>query len=107
MVEIHNRAEKILQEARMEKDELVRQGREMKEKIITEAREYANMDVQKMMENAQKKIEEQKQLALNEMKIEITNLSVEIAEKILRKEMEDKNAQKEMVAGFLENLKSN
>jgi len=107
MAEIHNRAEKILQEARMEKDELVRQGREMKERIITEAREQANIDVQKMMENAQRKILEQKQLALNEMKIEITNLSVEIAEKILRKKMEDKKAQKEMVAGFLQNLESN
>jgi F-type H+-transporting ATPase subunit b len=107
MVEIHKQAEKILHEARVERDKLVKQGREMKDKIVTEAKEQANSEIQKMMENANRKIEEQKKMAMQEMKIEITSLSIEIAEKILRKKMEDKIVQKEIVAGFLENLKNN
>lgn len=107
MVEIHNQAEKILQEARMGKDDLIKQGRELKDKIISEAHEQAVILVQNLMENASRKIEEQKLQALNEMKIQITNLSIEIAEKILRKKIEDKKIQSEIVEGFLDNLRKN
>jgi F-type H+-transporting ATPase subunit b len=107
MVTIHNQAEKILQEARMERDKLIKQGRELKERIVSEAREQAAEEVQSMMANAADKIEEQRLHAINQMKIEITNLSVKIAEKILRRKMEDKNVQKEIVTDFLGNLKNN
>ncbi len=101
------KVEKMLLEARIERDELVKQGRELKEKIITEGRETAELEIQKMMENARINIKEQKQLALNEIKAEITDLSIQIAEKILRNKMKDKDTQKELVASFLENIKNN
>jgi F-type H+-transporting ATPase subunit b len=107
LIAINRKAEQVLQEARVERDILVKEGRELKERIISEAKESAGLEVQKMMEEASRKIEEEKNLALNEMKTYISRLSVEIAEKILRKKLEDADVQKEIVEDFLGNISNN
>lgn len=107
MIAINKKTEKVLQDARVERDILVKEGRELKEKIISEAKESASLEVQKMMEEASRKIEEEKNLALIEMKTHIARLSIQIAEKILRKKLENTDVQKEIVEDFLGNISNN
>lgn len=107
LIAINRKAEQVLQEARVERDILVKEGRELKERIISEAKESAGLEVQKMMEEASRKIEEEKNLAIIEMKTYISRLSIEIAEKILRRKLEDADVQKEIVEDFLGNISNN
>ena len=61
----------------------------------------------KIKEDAQKSIENEKQAAIAEIKKQIATMSVDIAEKLLRKELENKSKQEELVAGLVNDLKIN
>ncbi len=100
-------SDKIISEAIVERDKLIKQGREIKEQIITEAREEAEVEAKKIVEAAKKQIEEEKTAAINQIKVQIASLSVEIAEKILRKKLQDDNQQKELLYNLLDDLKVN
>ena len=100
-------SDKILSEAIVERDQLIKQGRELKEKITVEARQQAEKETKKIVENAKKMIEEEKNAALNQIKIQIAELSVGIAEKILRKKLEDEPLQAEYMTSLLDEFKLN
>ncbi len=100
-------SDKIISEALVERDKLIRQGREIKEQITTEAREQAEKEAKKIVEEAKRQIEEEKTAAINQIKVQIASLSVEIAEKILRKKLQDDNQQKELLYNLLDDLKVN
>lgn len=101
------RSDKIISEALVERDELIRQGREIKERISAEARGEAEIEAKKIIEAAKKRIEEEKIASMNLIKEQIASLSVDIAEKILRKKLEDDNQQKELMHNLLEEFKLN
>ncbi len=101
------KSDKIISEAKIERDQLIKKGREIKEQIITEAREEAEVESKKILEAARKLIEEEKIAAINEIKVQIASLSVEIAEKILRKQLQDDNQQRELLHNLLDDLKVN
>ncbi len=100
-------SDKIISTAIVERDKLIRQGREIKEQITTEAKEQAEMEARKIVETAKRLIEEEKIAAINQIKIQIASLSVEIAEKILRKKLQDDNQQRELLYNLLDELKIN
>ena len=89
--------ERILHEAKLERDGLLKEAREMKEKIINEAKESANKDAEKILKTAREQIRNEKLKAITELKNEVANLSIEMAEKILKSELSDKKAQSEMI----------
>ena len=89
--------EKILAEAKAERDALMREAKAMKDKLIAEAKEKATEEAAKLVKNARESIQREKTAALNEMKVQMASLSVEIAEKLLRKKLGDPEAQKELV----------
>ena len=89
--------ERILNEAKLERDSLLKEAREMKEKIINEAKESANHDAEKILTTAKEQIRNEKLKAITELKNEVANLSIEMAEKILKSELSDKKAQSEMI----------
>jgi F-type H+-transporting ATPase subunit b len=89
--------EKILAEAKAERDALMREAKVMKDKLIAEAKEKATEEAAKLVKNARESIQREKTAALNEMKVQMASLSVEIAEKLLRKKLGDPKAQKELV----------
>lgn len=100
-------SDKIISEAIVERDKLIRQGREIKEKIVTEAREEAGTEAKKIVTEAKKHIEEEKVAAINQIKVQIASLSVDIAEKILRKKLQDDASQKELMSSLLDEFKLN
>ena len=89
--------ERILHKAKLERDSLLKEAREMKERIINEAKESANHDAEKILTTAKEQITNEKLKAITELKNEVANLSIEMAEKILKSELSDKKAQTEMI----------
>lgn len=99
--------ELILDEARKEKNEILKEAREVKDKIIAEAKTSAHTEGQKIIEAARVQIEAEKTAAIAEMKKQVVELSVLVAEKIIQKEIKENKDQEELVKSLLKDLKLN
>ncbi len=99
--------DKLLQEARLERDKILREAQTAASNIIAEAKDKATTEGQRLIENARASINNEKQAALTEVKNLAANLSLEIAEKILKRELEDEKAQKELVNEFIKEANLN
>lgn len=99
--------EKILEEARHERNEMLKEAKEVKQSIIDEAKGIAAHEAEKMIESALKAIENEKTAAINEMKENIASFSILIAEKILRKQLDDPSKQKDLMDLYLKDVKLN
>jgi len=99
--------EKLLQQARAERDTMIKEAREIKDKIITEAKQEAQTQGAKMIEQAKATIESEKNNALTELKNQVSSLSIEIAEKLLKNELSDKERQTKLVEKMLEDVELN
>ncbi|MGB0175816.1 MAG: F0F1 ATP synthase subunit B [Owenweeksia sp.] len=99
--------EKILKEARAERDTILKEAREIKEGIISEAKEKASAQADKIIEQAQEQIENQKMAAITELKNQVAEMSIEIAERILRDELASKEKQSSLVQEQLKDFKLN
>lgn len=99
--------QRILQEARMERDSLLKEAREMKEKIIADSKNEAQAAGLKMIEQAKAAIESEKNSAMAELKAQVSSLSLEIAEKLLRDELSNKDSQMKLVEKMLGDAKLN
>ncbi|OOV28718.1 ATP synthase F0 subunit B [Flavobacterium sp. LM5] len=99
--------QRILQEARVERDSMLKEAREMKEKIVADAKNEAQAQGQKMIEQAKAAIESEKNAAMNELKLQVSTLSLSIAEKVLKDELSNKQAQTKLVEKMLGDVKLN
>lgn len=99
--------QRILQEARVERDNMLKEAREMKEKMISDSKNEAQEQGQKMIAQAKAAIESEKNAALAELKSQVSNLSVSIAEKLLKEELTNKDAQMKLVEKMLVDAKLN
>lgn len=99
--------EKIIAEARKEKDVILKEAKEIKEKIIAEAKDKANAEAQKSIELARQQIQSEKTAAINDIKKQVAELSVMIAEKVIKKELGNKGEQEKMVDGLVDDIKLN
>lgn len=99
--------EQILDEARKEKTEILKEARGVKDKILADAKTLAHTEGQKIIEAARQQIEAEKTAAIAEMKKQVVELSVLVAEKIIQKEMNGKNDQEELIKSLLKDLKLN
>ncbi len=99
--------QRILQEARMERDSLLKDAREMKDKMVADAKNEAQAQGLKMIEQAKAAIESEKNAAMAELRAQVSNLSIEIAEKLLKDELSNKEAQVKLVEKMLGDAKLN
>jgi F-type H+-transporting ATPase subunit b len=93
--------ERILNEARAERDALLKDAREIKEKIISDAKEVAQEQASGIIDAAKSAIEVEKQAAISHLKSQVANLSIEIAEKVVQKELAAKDDQLALVDKML------
>jgi len=93
--------ERILQEARNEREAMLKDAREMKNKMISDAKDEAQAQASKMIEQAQGAIESEKKAAMAELKSHVASLSVDIAEKVVRQELSNKDKQLKLVEDML------
>ena len=104
MLALNTDNERILMEAKKERDALLKEGREIKDNIIAEAKDKAKIESDRILITAKEQINNEKMKAITELKNQVAEMSIDIAEKILKSELSDKNKQKELIA---EALKSN
>ena len=99
--------ERILQEARIERDTLLKEARDMRDKMVADSKQEAQVQGERMIEQAKAAIEAEKNAAMAELKSQVSSLSLEIAEKLLKEELSNKDAQTKLVERMLGDVKLN
>lgn len=107
MKQMQAQNETLLIQAREERMQMLKEAKETKDRIINEAKDQAKIEANKIMDDTRLQIERQKNAAMTEVKNEIGNLAVEVAEKILRKQLSGQEAQQGYVQMLADEIKLN
>lgn len=97
MAQLKAENDKILAEARVERDTILRGAKETSDRMIAEAHNKAAAEGQRMLEQAREAMQNERQALVSQMKREMVTLSLGIAEKVLNKELGDQSAQEQLV----------
>lgn len=96
--------EKLLKEARIQRDAMLKEARELKEKIVADASAEAQEKADKIVAQAQTTIQNEKNAALADIKNQVAELSIQIAEKVIRKELSNVEQQHRLVDEMLQDV---
>jgi F-type H+-transporting ATPase subunit b len=107
MASLKSDNEKLLKQAREERDHILREAREAAGRFHDQAQLDAKKNADRIIEDAKAAINTEKNAALREVKAQVAQFSLEIAEKVLRKNLSNDKAQKEMADTFIKDLKLN
>ena len=107
MAQFKSENEKLLAQAREERTLMLKEAKDAKDKIIGDAKEQAKVEANKIILDAQAQIIQQKNAALTEVKNEIGNLALEVAEKILRKQLNSSEGQEAYMKMLADDIKLN
>ena len=107
MAQLKSDNEELLKQAKAERDEILRAARMASEQIKEDARQKAAVEADRIVESARENIEYEKLKAMHELKNQVANLSIEIAEKLMRAELADKDKAVRFVNKELENAHLN
>jgi len=105
MARLTNENDELLKKTRAERDLILLEAKKLKDHIVAEAKEAAHKEGARQIELARIEINNQKNIAMADVKNQVASLSLEIAEKILRKQFEDQSKQDELVADLLKEVK--
>ena len=92
----------LIEEARQRQVEILREATAAREQIIREAREKADAETAKIVADAKKEIEQQRQDALNSLREEAAKVAIAVSEKILRKELTSQASQQEYIGKLVD-----
>ncbi len=106
MSELTANNEKIIAQAKVDRDIILKEARDIKNEIISEAKDKANKEAEKLVSTAKEQILNEKMKAITELKNHVADLSIEMAEKILNSELSDVTKQKELVTKALKESKN-
>ena len=104
MASLQSENEDTLKKARLERDGLLKEAREIKQKLIEEAKNEANKEAKKIIIQAQETIESEKNAAIVDLKNQVANLSIEIAEKVLKEKLSEDKAQMNLVKELVKDV---
>ncbi|GAB2628908.1 F0F1 ATP synthase subunit B [Belliella aquatica] len=107
MANLKSENEKLLQEARIERDNILKTANDASAKMIEDAKQAAIAEGAKMIENAKAVIENEKKAALTEVKNQVAQLTLEVTDKLLRKNLSSQAAQQELVEGMVKDINLN
>jgi F-type H+-transporting ATPase subunit b len=105
MARLTGENEALLKQARAERDAILSEATKVKNQIIGDAKTSAQKEGARQIELARQEINNQKLIAIADVKNQVASLSLEIAEKILRKQFEDQKKQDELVKDLLRDVK--
>lgn len=107
MANLQSENENLLKEARAERDLMLKEARETKEKLISDAKAQAKEEGEKMIASAKEAINTEKNAAMAELKSQVGSMSIDIAEKLVKGHLADKENQKTLVDSILNEIKLN
>ena len=107
MMALKSDNQKLLDEARAERDAMIKEATAIKDKMIADAKSEAQTQGAKMIEQAKATIESEKNNAVAEIKNQVSTLSLDIAEKLLKEELSNKESQTKLVEKMLADVKLN
>jgi F-type H+-transporting ATPase subunit b len=107
MARLTSQNEELMKQARAERDEILKEAKILKDSIVNEAKTSAQTEGAKLIEKARVEIENQKKVALAELKGQVSALSLEIAERVLRSQLDDKAKQQDLVNSLLKDVELN
>ncbi len=99
--------EKLLTDARLERDRILKEATAVSTQLIEQAKDKATEEGNSMVAQAREAIQNEKNAALAEVKNTAAQLSIDIAERILRRELTDQPAQQQLVDSYLKEVKLN
>lgn len=99
--------ERILKEARAEREAMLKDARELKNKMIDDAKQDAKIEANKLITQAQGAIEAEKKAAIADLKSQVAQISISIAEKVVREELSNTEKQEKLVESMLDNATLN
>lgn len=94
---------KILNKALIERDAIIKEARDIKIKTIADAKNNASIEAEKIISSAKEQIKNEKMKAMTELKNEIADISIQMAEKIIITELKDAKSQKKLIEEDLKN----
>ena len=107
MQELKAGNEKLLADARRERDQMLKEGQAMAAQIVEQAKTAATEEANRISVQAREAIQQEKNQALAEVRNTAAQLSVDIAERLLRRELADPAAQQKLVDEYLKDVKLN
>ncbi len=107
MAQLQSENEALLAKAREERALMLKEAREIKDKIINEAKEQAKTEANKIMLEVQAAIQTQKMAAITDVKNQVGSLVIEVAEKVLRRELSNKSDQENFIKKLSNEVKLN
>jgi F-type H+-transporting ATPase subunit b len=99
--------EKLLKEAREERDKILREAREASNRMKDDAQAEAKRTSEKIIDDARAAINIEKQAAMKEVRVQVAMFSLQVAERLLKKNLAGDKEQKELVEGYIKDLKLN
>jgi F-type H+-transporting ATPase subunit b len=107
MAQLKNENEQMMAQAREERAKMVKEAKEASDKMINDAKEKAKKEYDRIVAEAQAAINQQKNAALTDVKNQVGKLVIEVSEKVLRRELSQKQQQEEYIKGVAEVVKLN
>lgn len=99
--------EQILAQAREERSKILKEAKEIKDSMIKEAKEKARDEAQKIVNSAKNEIDNQKQAALIDLKNQTGMMALQIAEKIIKKQLSGDSEQEKFANSLIDDIKLN
>lgn len=97
----------ILAQAKAERDEILKEARVFSNQIINDAKNSAKSEIEKMKEQARQEIAFEKASAINQIKVQVAGISIQIAEKLLKKSLGNAETQEQLVEDIIKDINLN
>jgi F-type H+-transporting ATPase subunit b len=104
---IKEEGDRILNQTREEEIRILKDANEMRNRIIGEAKEQAAIEAAKLIAEARTAIQKEKEMAIRDIRNQVVALSIDIAEKVLRRNLDNPTAQRELVGKLIEEAQKN
>ena len=107
LANIEKEGESILQEAREKQAQILKEAAQTRDAIVEQAQEKARAEGARLMDEAKTAIEQEKKAAIADIRKQVADLSVDIAEKVLRQNLKDDKSQMDLIDRMLDDVSAN
>jgi len=107
MLKLQAGNEQLLRDAQAERDLILKAARDAKDEIVAEARNKASQEAERLIGLAREAINNERMAAVTELKNQVAQLSLQVAEKLIKQQLSSDEKQKELAEKLLSELKLN